>query len=104
MSAINPTLREELCESNRAVESYLRGHIGMKLKAFKILKAATQFLAVAAGMAAMYLGAPPFLTFVGVVILVTGPEGLEYWIAQAGGPDVDRLRQRVDELEGEDRQ
>lgn len=105
MSAINPSLREELCESNRAIEFYLRGHFGMTLKLFKTVKALSQLVAVAAAIYAMYLGAPPFLTFLGAVLLVAGPEGLEYYLAQAGGAEqVSQLESALQESDVEPEQ
>lgn len=59
----------------------------MSFRVFKTVKALAQLVAVAAAVYAMYLGAPPFLTFLGAVFLVAGPEGLEYYLAQVGGDE-----------------
>lgn len=115
MSAISPTLRDEITESNRAIEHYLRGHYGMTLKLFKTSKAMVQLAGVITAFYAMYLGAPPFLTFAGAVGFVLGPESLEMWLAQAGATEPQNVSELdraiedsditaqdiVDELEGE---
>lgn len=77
----------------------------MTLRVFKTVKALTQLVAVAAAVYAMYLGAPPFLTFLGAVLLVAGPEGLEYYLAQAGGAEqVSQLESALQESDLEPEQ
>lgn len=56
----------------------------MTLKTFKTIKAATQLIGSAAGVYAMYLGGDPVLVFGMLVIIISGPESLEYFINQSG--------------------
>ncbi|MFC6975801.1 hypothetical protein ACFQL1_15815 [Halomicroarcula sp. GCM10025709] len=57
----------------------------MSLRLFKIIKQLTQLTGVAAGIYAMSLGAPPLATFAMMAVIITGPEGLEYFIEKGGG-------------------
>lgn len=87
----------------------------MSFRVYKTVKALTQLVGAAGGIFAMHLGADPLLAFSGVVAMVLGPEGFEYWITNVGGSEqpseLDRALEDselsaqdvVDELEAEDR-
>jgi hypothetical protein len=59
----------------------------MTLKAFKVIKAVTQLVGAAAGIYAMSLGAPPLATFAMMVLIISGPEAMEYLINESGATD-----------------
>lgn len=81
---IRPTLREELWAYNDSLDHCLRCRYGMSIKAFKTIKAVTQLAGVAAGIYAMSLGAPPLATFAMMVLLISGPEAMEFLIENSG--------------------
>ncbi|QLH80968.1 hypothetical protein [Halosimplex pelagicum] len=79
----SPSLKQELRDCNDTLDSYLRSHVGMTLKTYKLIKAVTQLVGAAAGIYAMRLGAPPLAAFALVAIIISGPEALEYLINDA---------------------
>lgn len=76
-NAIRP-FGESLSNCNRCVASRL----GMTVRTYKIIKALTQLLAVAAGIYAISQGADATLVFVGVAGIVSGPELVEALVAE----------------------
>ncbi|MFC6973634.1 hypothetical protein ACFQL1_01480 [Halomicroarcula sp. GCM10025709] len=84
MSTSRP-LNQELAAYNDRLDHCLRSQYGMSLRLFKIIKQLTQLTGVAAGIYAMSLGAPPLATFAMMAVIITGPEGLEYFIEKGGG-------------------
>jgi hypothetical protein len=69
-----PDRRFTTCSRNAAAALH------MSFRAYKLTKALVQLAAVAAGIYAMSLGAAPLPTFVGIAVIVTGPEMFEYYV------------------------
>jgi len=72
--------RDDVARCNRLSASFF----DMSLRAYKTVKAATQLVAVAAGIYAMSLGADPLTVFMIIGVIVAGPELMEYLIAGDG--------------------
>jgi len=80
--ATKQSLDDELRQYNEHLDSRLRERFHVSLKTFKSVKAVTQMVGAAAGIYAMSLGAPPLASFALIVLIISGPETLEYLINQ----------------------
>lgn len=76
----NPSLRDELQDCNDRLDHWLKRSLGMSLRTYKIIKAATQLVGAAAGIYAMSKGAPPLAAFGMITTIIAGPETLEYLV------------------------
>lgn len=77
MSTPNPSLKTELAEYNRRLDRCLRTRYQMTLRTYRLIKATTQLLGVAAGILAMTQGADPMYAFALIAGIIGGPELFE---------------------------
>lgn len=61
----------------------------MSFKTYKLIKATTQLVAVAAGVYAMSAGADPMFSFVLIAAILGGQEALEAALSAGSAPNTD---------------
>lgn len=81
MSHTHRDIRTQICEHNRRLDSQLRRRAGISLETYKIVKNTVQLAGAIGVTFAIHQGADPLTSAFLIAVIVSGPEVLEYVIA-----------------------
>lgn len=81
------SLQYELDQCNDRLDCFLRERFNVSLRVYKIIKAVTQLLGVAAGVYAISQGADAMTGFALIATIITGPEALEAYFSNISNGD-----------------
>lgn len=72
------TVRAQITEHNRRLDSHLRRRVGVTLEAYKVIKNVGQLAGAIGVTFAIQQGADPLTSAFLIAVIISGPEALEY--------------------------